>query len=310
MAQKGTTRSHKVISLNLRTAAALGDGPNHWSRRRDFVCDWIRHQAPSIIGCQEATPAHLEVLNSQLGMPGVGENRDPEEEFGEANPIYWDPEVWQLEEAHTFWLSAHPSEPVSKFKDSCLPRIFTVAILESERERIRVINTHWDHVSVQARELSGILLRFFLLGRSFEDIAVENFALRTKEEPTIIMGDFNESPTDPGRKILKSARVDCGWELAGRSSPYPHTFHDFRGEDLGAIDGFYLSNHLRLTALDCPTVQRSDGLWLSDHHPVVGKVEFDMTEGLTRHLISEPIGKDKEGQWPSDEERLRDFLSR
>lgn len=310
MAQKGRPRSHKVISLNLRTAGALGDGPNHWSRRRDFVCDWIRDQAPSIIGCQEATPAHLEVLNSQLGMPGVGENRDPNEEFGEANPIYWDPEIWQLEEAHTFWLSTHPSQPVTKFKDSSLPRIFTVAVLESDSERIRVINTHWDHVSVQARELSGILLRFFLLGRSFEDLAVETFALRTKEEPTLIMGDFNESPLEPGRMILKTAGVTCGWQLAGRTSPYPHTFHDFRGEDLGAIDGFYLSPHLRLTALDCPAVQRSDGLWLSDHHPVIGRVEFDEAADGKGQLVSEPIALADAGHWPSDEERLRDFLSR
>lgn len=310
MSHKGLPRSHKVISLNLRTAAALGDGPNHWTRRRDFVCDWIRAQAPSIIGCQEATPPHLEVLNSQLGMPGVGENRDPGEEFGEANPIYWDPEIWRLEESHTFWLSTHPSKPVTKFQDSCLPRIFTVAILESEQERLRIINTHWDHVSVQARELSGILLRFFLLGRSFEDLAVENFALRTKEEPTVIMGDFNESPHEPGRRMLATAGLHCGWELVGKAAPHPHTFHDFKGEDLGAIDGFYLSHHLTLSSLDCPAVQRSDGLWLSDHHPVIGTIEFGATGIGTRSKNAEPLHAEEARQWPSDEERLRDFLSR
>lgn len=304
-------RIHKVISLNLRTAEALGDGPNHWNNRRDFACEWVRDQNPSIVGFQEATPVHLEALNSMLGMPGIGENRDPGEIFGEANPVYWDPEIWRLEESRTFWLSTHPSRPVTKFQDSSLPRIFTVAILESVDERIRVINTHWDHMSSQARELSGILLRFFLLGRPFEDEAVENFAQRTKHDPTVVMGDFNEAPTEPGRRILKSGTLACGWQATGQSLPYPHTFHDFTGEERGAIDGLYTSPSIALHSLAAPVVRKESGLWLSDHHPLVGQIEIKRDERADVPLHpGEPPELQSIHPWPSDEERLREFLSR
>lgn len=305
------SRIHKVISLNLRTAEALQDGPNHWNNRRDFACEWVRDQNPSIVGFQEATPVHLAALNSMLGMPGTGENRDPSEKFGEANPVYWDPELWRLEESRTFWLSTHPSLPVTKFHDSSLPRIFTVAVLESADERLRVINTHWDHLSSQARELSGILLRFFLLGRPFEDEAIENFAQRTKHDPTIVMGDFNEAPTDPGRRILKSGTLACGWEATGQSHPYPHTFHEFTGEDRGAIDGLYASPSITLHSLASPVVRKESGLWLSDHHPLVGQIEIRIDEraDIPLHPV-DPPELQASLPWPSDEERLREFLSR
>lgn len=270
MDSNGGSPAVKVISLNLRTASALGDADQHWEKRKDFVCQWIKEQKPTFLGCQEATDQQLLDLKIGTGLPYVGQTRDPLDMGTEANPVFWDPDQWQLMTTETHWLCGTANRPGSKMEDSSLPRIWTAAdFWREEGGWVTFASTHWDHLSTPARHLSGLLLS------DPDKISWQREEDAPPETPAILLGDFNETPLDRGRTELVKRGWRCIWQAAGMGSAPPSTFHGFTGEEMGSIDGIYITHHWQVLKVEVPEVKTPEGLWLSDHHPIIAWLQLD-----------------------------------
>jgi endonuclease/exonuclease/phosphatase family metal-dependent hydrolase len=87
-----------------------------------------------------------------------------------------------MTEGQTLWLSETPDQPGSRSWNSSLPRVFTWGRFrhKENKSEILVINTHYDHISEEARFNSSRVIIDHI------------FSLR-KGTGTILLGDFNAS---------------------------------------------------------------------------------------------------------------------
>ena len=163
----------------------------------------------------------------------------------------------------SFWLSETPALP-SKGWDAAYPRIATWAVLRDRKNRqsVRVINTHFDHVGVIARQQSAVLLLSWMKEGTSPKL------------PTILMGDFNSTPDDPGYKLLAAAQTPSlsDARLVSGTPTYgpPGTFNAFKIDSNAPspIDHIFVSSQFSVESYAVVT-QHWGGQLPSDHYPVV-----------------------------------------
>ena len=244
----------KLVTFNIRYDTPH-DGPNCFRYRQPLILRKIAEERPDIICFQEILPHVKTWLKENLtdydvvGCPR-GEALD-----GEQVSVAFRRDGWQLLEMRSFWLSETPFVPGSRYPDqSDCPRICTEVLLQEEaKDRvIRVMNTHLDHVGVEARErgLKQILRR------------AEQAEL-FPDAPVILTGDFNAEPGDPEMAVL---RETPGW--VNVTEKIGITYHGFgKAKDPALIDYIVLHGSLR-----CKSVQKwtgeENGRFLSDHYPI------------------------------------------
>ncbi|MGB2229484.1 MAG: endonuclease/exonuclease/phosphatase family protein, partial [Flavobacteriales bacterium] len=132
--------------------------PLTWEERRDQVAQVVGFY--DVVGLQEALPNQVEDLAARLPwMAHVGSGRDADG-GGEACPIFYDKNKWEMLHSQTLWLARDWKTPGAVHPAADLPRIVTVATLhhKADGKTLRVYNTHWSHVSVDAREFAGDFL--------------------------------------------------------------------------------------------------------------------------------------------------------
>ncbi|MBR6740323.1 MAG: endonuclease/exonuclease/phosphatase family protein [Clostridia bacterium] len=241
----------KVMSFNIWVG---GQRPE----RSEKVRRLIHSYSPDILGIQELDRAFNEefpadpILSRDYGC--ILQRRDGE--TGEANPIYYKKEVFDLVESGTRWLSDTPLT-VSKFPQSSLNRIFTYAVLscKADGSKLLAVNTHLDHRSEEARDLQAAVLADFI---------------NTYDLPVVLTGDFNTSPDSNCYRIVsESGLVDSG-RLLGDDRPF--TFTSF-GNAAIIIDYVFTKNGAE--AVWCRVCnEQVEGEFPSDHHPVLAQVKF------------------------------------
>ena len=169
----------KVMSFNIRYGTA-SDGDNHWDKRKDFLVDVIRGEAPDVIGVQEALYgqlAHILKALPEYAMVGVG--RDDGVRAGEFSCILYRTSALTVTRSDTFWFSDTPERVASKSWGNTITRICTWAQFTTPDGRpLYVYNVHLDHQSQPSREKSAALLR-------------SRIAARDPKAPVIVTGDFN-----------------------------------------------------------------------------------------------------------------------
>ncbi|HNU60249.1 MAG TPA: endonuclease/exonuclease/phosphatase family protein, partial [Aquaticitalea sp.] len=140
--------------------------------------------APDVLGVQEAMPNQMKDMDSLLvdyGFVGVG--RDDGKDLGEYSAIFYHKHKLRIVESATFWLSQTPDK-VSMGWDAACNRVCTYALFEDKvsNEQFWVFNTHFDHIGVEARKNSTLLIL-----DKIEQITGGN-------KPVFLMGDFNMEP--------------------------------------------------------------------------------------------------------------------
>lgn len=233
-----------VVSFNIRYPDPA-DGEHQWSRRCHRVAALLRGLRPDLMGLQEVTQPQRDYLERALPefrffgrgrlVGGEGEQaciavRRPLEALGQG----------------TFWLSPEPDQPGSEGWDAVLPRTCNWVRLPS----LTIYNTHLDHAGTRSRLESARLL------------------LKRIEGPAVLVGDFNETPDQPGVRLLcdslKDAHAGCGCG----------TYHGFQGGTEGPrIDYIFLSPGLRLEAGWVVFHQEEAG-FPSDHHAVAARLQI------------------------------------
>lgn len=246
----------KVMTFNLRLRTP-NDGINIFDNRRPRIIEAIKEQSPDIIGFQEANDVMRDFLRNALSeeyyIVGCGRNSNY---HGEATPIAYKKNMFELVGLDTFWLSDTPCVSGSKYENvgQCCTRLAVSAVLSPIGcDNITFVNTHLDVSSEQAR-IWGM-----------ESIKER---LSERNGKFILTGDMNDRPNS---KCISIAMDIKG--VTDATANIPHSYHEYGKikEDFKIDYIFTNANVLRSHAvLDEPV----DGIYISDHYPLCAEIEI------------------------------------
>ncbi|MDR2440158.1 MAG: endonuclease/exonuclease/phosphatase family protein [Planctomycetaceae bacterium] len=279
----------RILSINVRLSTAK-DGENSWPNRKDFLTDIIAEGSYDFAGSQEAVvdprPEYNQVNYIISKMPGYGSlwrSREKTPENGEAMLILWKKERWKIDEKDqgTFWLSDTPEIPGSKTdpKAGC-SRCVTFGLfheLKNGKEsgyKIYVYNTHYDHLSEDARQRGAKLLMEHISAR------------KNKETPVIAMGDLNcgekspairymqgDSMTLDGTEIQSPFVLIDTFRAANPDATEVGTFNNFKSPGQEKIDYIFVSAPLKTVSSKIIRTQRNNR-YPTDHFPVEAVIRW------------------------------------
>ncbi len=253
-------QQQKVCTFNIRFETT-NDGIYQWQNRKESVVNFIKIEKIDVIGMQEVL--HSQILYLQENLPDyqrIGVARDDGATQGEYSPIFFNKNRYKLLDSNTFWLSTDPTKP-NKGWDAALPRVCTwVMLYDLQNEDTTLfLNTHFDHVGVQAR-ISSV------------DLMIEMIAKMNHKGKTVLMGDFNLEPDkEPIQKMLNAGFTDS-FTAPLKLGP-TGTYNAFN------TDGNYTRriDYIFLKGLEAKTYVTNsimiNNTFLSDHFPVIVEIE-------------------------------------
>jgi endonuclease/exonuclease/phosphatase family metal-dependent hydrolase len=264
----------RVMTFNIRYDNPA-DGPDAWPHRSEGVAGLIRFHDPDLLGLQEAQRHQLEELQRLLprygwfGLPRA--DGGPSDEY---SAILYRTERFDLLDHGTFWLSETPAAAGSRGWDARLPRIATWGRFRdrSSGETLMQINTHFDHIGVQARAESARLLKRWL-------------AETAGELPILLTGDFNAPPESEPIRILADTSAPPALRDAWAVSDDPpygpnSTWNAFRSIEPGRrIDFIFVGNGVRVLKHAILSDTLEGGRFPSDHLPVLADVVIEAEAG-------------------------------
>lgn len=281
----------RVGSYNIRYVAGDKGTDNDWTKRRDDLVALVRGFNLDAFGLQEVDPEQMQYLREK--MPGygfVGEHRNADRKSGEASPVAYRKDRFDLEKQNTFWLSETPGVPGSKSWGAMCRRVCTYAVLKDKvsGKRLCFVNTHLDHMSELANT-NGMRL---ILER------MKDFAAGM---PVVLTGDHNcfetSNAAKMATKVLKNAlyvseRPPEGPWLslclfpqrknlipcveAMKISAQKRNSKEERKKFGARIDYIYVSPGVRvLDYRTDATLRPGLDLYPSDHFPVVATLKID-----------------------------------
>ncbi len=245
----------KTIFFNLRlSSAALKDGPDRWSNRREAVLNMIERESPSVLGVQEGLIDQVDFIAENCPQfKWVGAGRDDGKHGGEIMAVFYRADYFEALDSGTFWLSETPAE-VSKGWDAACRRTVTWAHLreKSTGKSFYFLNTHFDHMGEIARRQSALMLADYISSLPVDATVVAGGDLNS---------DISDAIFDPLKSVSAIAR-----EI---STPTDHagTFNGF-----GSAPGNIVIDHIFCRNVIAPglRVLRGDygAPYISDHYPL------------------------------------------
>lgn len=184
----------RVMTFNLRRDSFL-DFDNRWDMRKSMVYYLMNEYDCDIIGIQEVKDNMFRDIKKNFNRYDIiGEARNKKMSSERNNLLI--SKKYTIQEQNTFWLSETPNKVGSRIWCSYLPRICTMAVVKIDKEKkIRVCNSHLDNFFPQTRE--------YQLMKLMEIIEMED---EKEELPTILMGDFNDTPDSKLIKKFKAGK--------------------------------------------------------------------------------------------------------
>ncbi|MBR5833967.1 MAG: endonuclease/exonuclease/phosphatase family protein [Bacteroidales bacterium] len=252
----------KVMSYNIRMGSA-NDGTNSWVYRCGGTIEMLEDQMPDVFGVQEALKDQLDFIKEFAdNYKWVGVGRDDGKKAGEYMAIFWNKKTMKLIDWGTFWLSETPNEPSMGWDAACM-RTATWALMKDKRtgKRFYFVNTHLDHVGVEARK-NGLKL----IVDSIAEINPEGY-------PMVLTGDFNIKPTAAELKDLDS-RMKSARKFASKTDSHA-TFNNWgKAKADEIIDYIYYSGFSSCLEYQTVTKKYYDRKFISDHYPIAARLIF------------------------------------
>lgn len=265
---RSTKSSMNVATFNIRYDNP-SDNPNHWNARKERVADYILSNQIDIVGMQEVLHIQFEDLKQLLpAYSAVGVGREDGKQQGEYAPIFYQRDRFKLIDSGTFWLSQYPDSIGFIGWDGACTRIATWAKLKekSSSKVFMVVNTHFDHVGVEARKNSALLI-------------IDRIQKISGNNPAILTGDFNISDQwdayqtiTTHKFILRDAR-----KVAEIRSGVDYSFHDFDrlAEDKREIiDFIFVTPQISVLKSIIPSENIYPEGLMSDHNPQLSQISF------------------------------------
>ena len=234
------------------------EGENSWTNRKPFFINQLKFYSPDIFGVQEALPNQMKDMDSLLvDYNFVGVGRDDGKDEGEYSALFYNHKKFKVLQSNTFWLSETP-EKVSMGWDAVCNRVCTYALFQNNEtnEKLWVFNTHFDHVGVEARKNSAILI-------------VEKIKeINTNNLPVVLMGDFNMEESHESIKYIKQYLNDSQSISKIVFGP-TGTFNDFNFHEpvTKRIDFIFVSSGILVNKYGILSDSK-DCKYPSDHFPV------------------------------------------
>ncbi len=256
MPKAKAAQSVKIMTYNIYV---MGFGKHAPEKRRPLVIENIRRNMPDSFGVQECDEGWYEALIEALpeyAHVGVGRNGDG----GEASPVFYKKDKFDLVDSGTFWLSDTPDE-VSKGWDSYCNRVCSYAILKDKKTGFTYahFNAHFDHLGIVARNESVALVS-------------SRIAKLCPDIPALLTGDLNDSEgSGMYQKILGSGMNDS--KYLAKYMVSSGTYHGYSSlvelTRPKAIDFVFVNDFV--SSVESYTIDKTqyDGMYASDHHPVV-----------------------------------------
>lgn len=252
----------KVMSYNIRLGSAT-DGTNSWMYRCPATLEMLEDQKPDVVGLQEALRDQvmfIEEFTKDYDYVGVG--REDGKKEGEHMAIFWNKKTVKLMKWGTFWLSETPEKPSMGWDAACY-RTATWALMKDKRtgEKFYFVNTHLDHVGVEARK-NGLKLIVERIGQ-----------INPEGYPMVLTGDFNIKPSAPELKDLdacmKSARK------VALTTDSHNTFNNWgKAKSDMIIDYIYISGFSSCLEYQTVTKKYAQRTYISDHYPIFARLIF------------------------------------
>lgn len=253
-------------TFNLRLDTPV-DSLNSWQYRKERVAEFIDQQELDIVGTQEVLHHQFEDLKAMLPLyEGVGVGREDGKQGGEYSSIFFRKDKFEVLDTNTFWLSEYPDSVGLKGWDAACVRVATWAKLKEKQtgKIFMAVNTHFDHVGVEARKQSALLI-------------IDKIREIVGDRPAVLTGDFNVTDESDAYAtittnefVLLDARKQAA-EVAG----VPYSFHNFarqKPEKRKIIDFIFVTPSISVQRVEIP--QEVPEALLSDHNPVVADLEF------------------------------------
>ena len=229
--------------------------------RWENVVQNIRNNNPDSFGLQEATPEWIDAIAAAMpdyAYVGVGRNADGS---GEASPVFYKKDKYELIDSGTFWLSKTPQKP-SRGWDAMFNRICTYVVLRDKETKFIYahFNAHFDHMGVIAR---------------LESVAVvsDRIARICNTFPVVFTGDLNDPEGgEMYNRVLETGLRDT--KFLAETADDKTTFHGY--SDLMTkekpIDFIFVSAMATKVATYKVDTTEYDGEYASDHHPVISEM--------------------------------------
>ena len=250
-----------VMSFNVRYGTAK-DGDHVWDNRKDAACAMILDQHPAVFGVQEALDFQLAYFEEHCpGYKYVGVGREDGVHEGEHMAVFYDSERIDLEDWGTYWLSETPSVPSLGWDAVCRRTATWTLLLDKATDRhFYFVNTHLDHVGVEARR-NGLLLLVERIG-----------AMNPDGYPMVLTGDMNVFPDDPCLNELRTLMED-----ARETAPVTDnglTYHGWGTVDKAPIDYVFYAGFAGCDKFEVIRQPYEGVDYVSDHYPVKATLRY------------------------------------
>ena len=267
----GCSEGEKKVKVRWATFNIRLDTPvdslNRWGYRMERAAQFIKDAQLDVVGTQEVLHSQFEDLKRMLPeFEGVGVARDDGKTKGEYSSVFYRKDVFDALDSGTFWLSEYPDSVGLKGWDAACVRVATWAKLKHKEtgKIVMAVNTHFDHVGVEARKQSALLII-----RKIKEIVGDRAAVLT--------GDFNVTDQSDAYQTITTNEfvLKDAHKIAEKVSGVNYTFHNFTRQPLekrSKIDFIFVTPHIRVLSSDIP--QEVEGALLSDHNPQWIEMEF------------------------------------
>lgn len=267
----GCSEGEKKVKVRWATFNIRLDTPvdslNRWGYRMERAAQFIKDAQLDVVGTQEVLHSQFEDLKRMLPeFEGVGVARDDGKTKGEYSSVFYRKDVFDALDSGTFWLSEYPDSVGLKGWDAACVRVATWAKLQHKEtgKIVMAVNTHFDHVGVEARKQSALLII-----RKIKEIVGDRAAVLT--------GDFNVTDQSDAYQTITTNEfvLKDAHKIAEKVSGVNYTFHNFTRQPLekrSKIDFIFVTPHIRVLSSDIP--QEVEGALLSDHNPQWIEMEF------------------------------------
>jgi len=234
------------------------DGAQAWEFRRNLLAETVRLHHPALLGAQEIFPEQTAFLLDRIpefdcfGRGRFGDNRDKH------NKIFFDRSRFSLIDCGETWFSRTPS--ISGSSDWGIPRPRMVSwgrLHDIEDKEILILNTHlpYGREAGEARRQSALLV-------------LQQVAALPQDLPLLLTGDFN-SPADGEIYGLLTGALEDAWKTARETRGPEGTVHGFGRRITGRRIDWILHRNLGHTLTAETITHTADGLYPSDHYPVI-----------------------------------------
>lgn len=242
-----------IMTFNLRYPALDG---HPVATRLPIAAELITQARPHIIGTQEGELDQLENLISLLPKEYVwlGEGHSGGNS-GEFTAVIYDSSRFDVDRVDISWLSEQPETVASESWGVSHARTLTVVDFRDlvTKQPLRLLNTHLDHRSEEARLESGKIMADHLAEAA---------------GPCVVTGDFNVATGSP---VYNYFCTELGLTDTGAAVPGENigTFHRYKGPKDGdpRIDWILTTSDLQTVSTRINTFS-AGGEYPSDHFPV------------------------------------------